>query len=229
MSEHSKSDNNQINGFTHENNQARQQDHQSQSAPQTPAAMQPNTNIGNSSRYSGFFLVMLILASVVAFFSLFGSIFSIIAIVGYVVTEDYMLALITALSPIINLLSLIALALLWFKKSAGLYLKFATLFLAVILAGASTYTVFDSNTFKDEIRNSSYEDSTNSLPEPSKQDLETDQKIEDFFTSKGAPVALGAAALIGSLVWNSGAGALWFFAWRSQKKHDANSATPTTG
>lgn len=193
----------------------------SQPTPQPATAMQPSTTSTNNGRYSGFFLTMLILASIVAFFSLFGSLFSFIAAIGFASENEPLVAIATAISPIINLLSLIALGLLYFKKSVGLYLKFIALLLAVLLAGVSAYVATNSNSFKKGVRESSYQESATNSSSLTTEELKIERKIEDFFVGSSAPIVFGSAALLASLVWNGGAGMLWFFAWRSQKKHDA--------
>lgn len=192
----------------------------SQPTPQPATAMQPSTTSTNNGRYSGFFLTMLILASIVAFFSLFGSLFSFIAAIGFVSEGEPLVALATALNPVVNLFSLVSLGLLYFKKSAGLYLKFVTLSLAVLLAGFSTYLGANSDSFKKGVTDSAYEQSTTTDSALTKEEVKTERMIEDFFISSSAPIIFGSVALFGSLVWNSGAGILWFLAWRSQKKHD---------
>ncbi|MBP6880005.1 hypothetical protein KBC31_00060 [Candidatus Saccharibacteria bacterium] len=187
---------------------------------QPTMAMQPKTATTSGGRYSGFFLTMLILASIVAFFSLFGSLFSFIAAIGFVSEGEPLVALATALNPVVNLFSLVSLGLLYFKKSAGLYLKFVTLSLAVLLAGFSTYLGANSDSFKKGVTDSAYEQSTTTDSALTKEEVKTERMIEDFFISSSAPIIFGSVALFGSLVWNSGAGILWFLAWRSQKKHD---------
>lgn len=178
--------------------------------------MPPMMPGAHKSRYSAFFLVMLILASIGAFFSFFGMFTSVFDIVTKLNENRPLEALASGFSIMTTLVGLSALVLLYMKKKAGFVLKMVAIGLS--LAVSIFTVVVTKNNFYNDFHEALY-----SRVEQGSATTEEEQVYRDvdgFLKLNGANLFL-ALGIILPVLSSAITILLWSLAWRSQQKHDA--------
>ena len=154
------------------------------------------------SRYTGFYLTMLILSTVGTALSMFG-LAEIATYIGYL--NEHTVYAVTMLVSLVVVLpvSVVALVLLWLKKLAGIWLKLGTYVASIV---AAIVTLFSgSDVLKLEAEKVLQETASAGIPASTVNAL-----VSGMFY-----VALVFGIII-SIVF----ALLWWFAWRKQRQAD---------
>lgn len=188
-----------------------------------------NQNIGpmmpvpTKSRYSTFYLIMLILGTIGAIFGFFGFFASVVSIVTNF-SEKPMVAVIDIFSIVLGIASMVSLILLYMKKRAGFIMKMLIICLSLILSIFSA--VVTKSDFVENF-NKGFDSSYSSKTEPkTAEEEQAATSIKNFvnqYGEVGSVVIVIIFNVFGSLI----SGLLWFFAWKSQLKHDAEFFGPS--
>jgi hypothetical protein len=160
---------------------------------------------------------MLILGTVGAVFEFFGLFTSVLSIVFYF-SEKPIMVVISIISIVLSIASIVSLILLYMKKRAGLIMKMLVIGLSLVLSIFST--VVAKSDFVENF-NKGFDSSYNSKTEPKTAEQEqAAASIKGFvnqYGEAGSVALLIMMTAVGSVV----SGLLWFFAWKSQLKHDS--------
>jgi hypothetical protein len=182
--------------------------------------MGPMAPVSPKSKYSTFYLIMLILATIGAIFGFFGFFASVVSIVFYF-SEKPIMAVIGVINIALGIASIVSLILLYMKKRAGFIMRMLLIGLSLML------TIFSMVATKSDFIerfnkgfDSSYGSSTESKTAEEEQAAAS---IKGFVNQYGggASVISAVFSVLLVIIFNVSYGLLWFFAWKSQLKHDA--------
>jgi fatty acid desaturase len=179
---------------------------------QGPMAMPVNAP---KSRYSTFFLIMLILASIGAFFSFFGMFSSVFNVVVRFGEGKNLEAALNIASVLVTIASLLSLLLLFMKNKVGFILKITVILLSLIVSVA-TIAVTKSS-LVTEFRNA-FDDASQSETLTT-EDRQAISEINEFVDKNGENLFL-VFGIMFTVLSNSVSLLLWVLAWKSQVKHD---------
>ena len=161
---------------------------------------------------------MLILVTFVLTFVFFGLFTSVLSIVFYF-SETPIMAVIIIIRLVLSILLTVSLLLLYMKTLAGLIMKMLVIGLSLVLSIFST--VVAKSDFVENF-NKGFDSSYNSKTEPKTAEQEqAAASIKGFvnqYGEAGSVALLIMMTTVGSVV----SGLLWFFAWKSQLKHDSD-------
>lgn len=154
------------------------------------------------SRYTGFYLTMLILSTVGTALSMFG-LAEIATYIGYL--NEHTVYAVTMLVSLVVVLpvSVVALVLLWLKKSAGIWLKLGTYAASVITAVVAAFS--SSGVVKLEAEKILQENASAGIPASTMNAL-----VSGVFY----------AAIVFGILISIAFALLWWFAWRKQRQAD---------
>ena len=181
-----------------------------------------NQNIGpmmpipTKSKYSAFYLIMLILATISAVFTFFGFFGSVYSSVVSFNEGRYFIGIISIIEIVIGIASLATLALLYMKKKAGFVMKMVLILLIFLGIAASFAT---SSTFVSDF-NAGFEQSYSNGAEKTVEEDQIANSIKKFVNDYSGSILI-TATIIG-VIYKMMIALLWFFAWKSQLKHDSD-------
>ena len=159
----------------------------------------------NTSRYTGFYLTMLILSTIGTFLGLFG-------LIGIPETiRQFSLSPVYASISLFNVLivlpvSMCALILLWFKRPLGIWLKLSA-YAASIVSAIGMLLSADA-VIKDAAKQA--------LAEVAQSDQASSTSLIEGITTFAIYAGLSFAILV-SIIF----GLLWWFAWKNQSEADS--------
>ncbi len=187
-----------------------------------------NQNIGpmmpvpTKSKYSAFYLIMLILATISAVFTFFGFFGSVYSSVVSFNEGRYFIGIISIIEIVIGIASLATLALLYMKKKAGFVMKMVLILLSIFLGIAASFAT--SSTFVSDF-NAGFEQSYSNGDEKTVEEDQIANSIKKFVNDYSGSILI-TATIIG-VIYKMMIALLWFFAWKSQLKHDAEFFGPS--
>lgn len=174
--------------------------------PKTTHTSTPTKNVPlNRSRYTGFYLTLLILSTVGTTFSLFNLVGVVDTINLFSISPAFVIFnLVTTL--IVLPLSIWALVLLWLKRPLGIWLKLGSYVLSIISYTGLLITASPMiRHFTDQ-----------ALVEIAKSNQPASASLVEAITTIGIYSGLAVSILI-SIVF----GLLWYFAWKKQTEVDS--------
>ena len=169
------------------------------------------------SRYTVFYLIMLILASIGAFFTLFGFINDAFSIILYLYSSgEPLLAILRAINIVVGIASIVALILLYMKKKSGFIMKIVLIFLSLIISTSSTIITLSNPMYSDATQYG-----IESIKDSDRDQIST--IIAGAFNQENIKGLVVVTSIIGFFI-STGYALLWFFAWKSQVEDDARFA-----
>ncbi len=174
--------------------------------PQPHTTKQPVENKPlNASRYTGFYLTLLILSTV-------GTTFAFLGLIGLPdIIRQFSLSVPYAALSLFNIavilpVSILALVLLWLKKPLGIWLKLGTYAASILVTIGLLLTV---QPILDDI-------TKEAIAELEKSSQTVSTSLIETVTALGLYIGLGMAIVI-SVVF----ALLWWFAWKKQVEADS--------
>lgn len=185
-------------------------------------SMGPMVPLLTRSNYNTFYLIMLILATIGAIFTFFGFFTSIFSVVVNFSNGKILLGILTIFNIVLGIASLVTLILLYMKKRAGFIMKMVLIVLSLCLSIPIAFV--SSQDFVKEF-NRGFDQSYNKGIQKTPEQDETAKSIKSFMNQYGEGTVI-AITIVFSALWSIVSGLLWFFAWKSQLRHDEQSLLP---
>ena len=134
----------------------------------------------------------------------------------------YFIGIISIIEIVIGIASLATLALLYMKKKAGFIMKMVLILLSIFLGIAASFAT--SSTFVSDF-NAGFEQSYSNGDEKTVEEDQIANSIKKFVNDYSGSILI-TATIIG-VIYKMMIALLWFFAWKSQLKHDAEFFGPS--
>ncbi len=185
-------------------------------------------------KYGPFMLTMLILSTIytslslisLISFAILGATFS-SALFGNFTFDGSefrgVLGIIMVITIINTLVSIAVLVLPWMKNKWGMVLKYVLMTISIIMTIVTATTGIEDKIVKDtttpKLNSAICEDQTSLLYQPSNKLCKEDVGISSKSLRSSSSASKIASSIIG-IMFTSGVGVLWYFAWMSEQKRD---------